>query len=68
MRRQRRRNGETAFQAAFRRALQVWASRHSSDDDSSIVLPVGAVTAGELVRVVSALIVARGREPAGSRR
>jgi hypothetical protein len=65
---QYRRNGETAFQAAFQRALQVWALRHSSDDDSPIVLPVGTVAAGELVRVITALIVARGREPAGSRR
>jgi hypothetical protein len=63
--RQYRRNGETAFQAAFQRALQVWASRHSSDDDSPIVLPVGTVTAGELVRVITALIAARGHGHAG---
>jgi hypothetical protein len=65
---QYRRDGETALQAAFQRALQVWASRHSSDDDSPITLPMGTVTTGELVKVIMAIALLRGREPAGSQR
>jgi len=53
---------------AFLRALQIWTRRHSRDDGSPIVLPVGTVTVGELVKVVTALVVAgHEREQARSR-
>jgi hypothetical protein len=61
------RRPRTLLADAFLRALQVWALRHSGDDNSPITPPVGTVTTGELVKVITALIVARGREPARSR-
>jgi hypothetical protein len=52
--------GETAFQAAFLSALYRWAAYHADDDATSIVVPSGATaTAGELARVVCALISLR---------
>jgi hypothetical protein len=61
-RRRRIERGETAFQAAFLRALYRWAARHADDDATPIVVPSGATaTAGELTRVVCALISIRER-------
>jgi hypothetical protein len=60
--------GETAFQAAFLRALYRWAALHA-DDDAQIVVPSGAAaTAGELARAITALIAVRAREPVRGQR
>jgi hypothetical protein len=45
----------TALAAAFLAALQRWAVRHHGDD-IVIAIPAGTVTAGELTRVVLALL------------
>jgi hypothetical protein len=54
--------GETAFQAAFGRALVRWAARHADDDATPIVVPSGATaTVGELTRIICTLISIRER-------
>jgi hypothetical protein len=58
----RRTGGETAFQAAFKNALQIWALHHVDDVGTQIVIPTGAVQATELRRVVIALISIKRRE------
>jgi hypothetical protein len=47
----------TSMQDAFIAAMHIWVQRHADDD--TIVIPAGAVTRAELVRVIYALLAAR---------
>jgi hypothetical protein len=59
---------ETAFEAAFWRALVRWAACHA-DDATAPVIPSGATaTTRELTRVVTAIASLRNREPAARSR
>jgi hypothetical protein len=47
--------------AAYLEALLIWAARHAADT-STITIPTGIVSVGELVRVLAALDRARSNQ------
>jgi hypothetical protein len=65
MRRRRRNNGvawpDTAVSRAYLIALMKWAIRHANDATAKVTLPVGFVSANELLKVLCALEKARQR-------
>jgi hypothetical protein len=52
---------DTAVSRAYLIALTKWAIRHANDTTAKVTLPVGFVSAGELLKVLYALEKARQR-------
>jgi hypothetical protein len=50
---------DTSMCKAYLAALGRWVLTHHDDTDAKVVLPVGVVSAEELVRVLRALEIAR---------